>query len=169
MRWIYYKLRQVLQSAMIVTNCGSTQLHSKFELSGAFLYISETTRTNFFKISPRNLHNLYNNVMKISLRLITSNTLTFQDKPILRTGQKSALQRSLFWRFANFSNFMRTIHISMTSAFQCECCQCFTFKRCDKFKLKCTSHGGMYISHYFGKISITSKQWILQRTFLTGS
>ena len=32
----------------------------------------------------------------------------------------------------------------MTSAFQCEYCQCFTFKRCDKFKLKCTSHGGMY-------------------------
>ena len=32
----------------------------------------------------------------------------------------------------------------MTSAFQCEYRQCFTFKRCDKFKLKCTSHGGMY-------------------------
>ena len=24
MRWIYYKLRQVLQSAMIITNCDST-------------------------------------------------------------------------------------------------------------------------------------------------
>ena len=46
----------------------------------------------------------------------------------------------------------------MTSTFQCEYCQCFTFKRCDKFKLKCTSHGGMYSAHYFGKISITSKQ-----------
>ena len=23
---------------------------------------------------------------------------------------------------------------------------------------KCTSHGGMYSAHYFGKISITSKQ-----------
>ena len=53
---------------------------------------------------------------------------------------------------------MRTIHISMTSKFQCEYCQCFTFKRCDKFKLKGTSHGGMYSAHYFGKISITSKQ-----------
>ena len=31
---------------------------------------------------------------------------------------------------------MRTIHISMTSTFQCEYCQCFTFKRCDKSKLK---------------------------------
>ena len=28
----------------------------------AFLYISETTRTNFFKISSRNLHNVYKNV-----------------------------------------------------------------------------------------------------------
>ena len=45
----------------------------------------------------------------------------------------------------------------MTSAFQCEYCQCFTFERRDKFKLKCTSHGGMYSAHYFGKISITSK------------
>ena len=35
---------------------------------------------------------------------------------------------------------MRTIHISMTDAFQCEYC---TFKRCDKFKLKCSSHGGI--------------------------
>ena len=47
-----------------------------------------------------------------------------------------------------------TIHISMTRTFQCEYCQCFTFKRCDKFKLKCTSHGGMCSAHYFGKISI---------------
>ena len=63
--------------------------------------------------------------------------------------------------FLNFSKLMWTIHMSMTSTFQCECCQCFTFKRCDKFKLKCTSHGGMYSAHYFGKISITSKQWML--------
>ena len=55
---------------------------------------------------------------------------------------------------------MQTIHISMTSTFQCEYRQCLTFmiKRCDKFKLKCTSHGGMYSVHHFGKISITSKQ-----------
>ena len=46
---------------------------------------------------------------------------------------------------------MRTTHISMTSTFQCEYCQCFTFKRCDKFKLKCTTHGDMYSAHYFGK------------------
>ena len=78
------------------------------------------------------------------------------------------IQHSLFWRYANFSKLMRTIQISTTSTFQCEYCQCFTFKRCDKFKLKCTSHGGMYSAHYFGKISITSKQWMLQRRFLTG-
>ena len=46
----------------------------------------------------------------------------------------------------------------MASTFQREYCQCFTFKRYDKFELKCTSHGGMYRVHYFGKISITSKQ-----------
>ena len=45
----------------------------------------------------------------------------------------------------------------MTSTFQCEYCQCFTFKRCDEFKLKCTSHGGMYSAYYFGKISINVK------------
>ena len=45
----------------------------------------------------------------------------------------------------------------MTSTFQCEYCQCFTFKRCDKFKLKCTSHGGMYSVHHFGKIYLL--QW----------
>ena len=51
-----------------------------------------------------------------------------------------------------FPKLMQTIHISMTSTFQCEYCQCLTFKRCDKFKLKCTSHGGMYSAHHFGKI-----------------
>ena len=96
----------------------------------AFLYISETTRTNFFKIFSH----------------------------ILRTEEKSALQHSLFWRYANFSKLMRTIHISMTTTFQCEDCQCFTFKICAKFKLKCITHGGMYSAHYFGKIRITSKQ-----------
>ena len=48
----------------------------------------------------------------------------------------------------------------MSSTFQCEYFQCFTFKRCDKFKLKCTSHGGMYSAHYFGKISVPSKQYL---------
>ena len=47
-------------------------------------------------------------------------------------------------------------------------CQCFTFKRCDKFKLKCTSHGGMYSAHYFGKISITSKQMIEKNAWRWG-
>ena len=119
----------------------------------AFLYLSETTLTIFFQISSHKLRNV--------LTLIHCNTLKFQGKPILRTGQKSALQHSLFWRYANFSNLMRTIHISMTSTFQCEYCQCFTFKRYDKLKLQCTSHGGMYSANFFGKNSITSKQWML--------
>ena len=78
---------------------------------------------------------------------------------IKRTGQKSAVQHSLFWRYVNFSKLMRTTHLCMTSTFQWEYCQCFTFKRFDKFKLKCTSHGDMGSANYFGKISITSKQW----------
>ena len=88
-------------------------------------------------------------MLKRSLRLIHCNTLKFQDKPILRTGQKSAL---------NFSKLMRTKHISMTSTFQDEYFQCFTFKRWDKFKLKRTSHGGMYTAHNVVEISITLKQ-----------
>ena len=86
--------------------------------------------------------------------LIHCNTLKFQDKPILRTGQKSALQHSLFWRYANFSKLMRTIHISMTSTFQCEYCQRFTFKRCDKFKPE--THKG---SVFLFVSSITSQQF----------
>ena len=81
--------------------------------------------------------------LKLSLRLIHCTTLKFHDKPTLRTGQKSALQHSPFWRYANFPKLMRTIYISMTGTFQCEYCQCLAFKRCDKFKLKCTSHGVM--------------------------
>ena len=45
-------------------------------------------------------------------------------------------------------DIIRVVRVaSMTSTFQCEYCQCFTFKRCDNFKLKCTSHGGMYCPH----------------------
>ena len=126
-------------------------LHSEFGLLALF-YISETTRTIFFLISSHYLHNVYNNVTPWN----------FQDKPILRAGQKSALQHSLFWSRANFSRLVGTIHISMTSTFQCKNCQCCSFKRCDKFKLKCTSHGDMYSAHYsVGKIRITSKQGML--------
>ena len=57
------------------------------------------------------------------------------------------LRQTYLRRYANFSKLMRTIHTSMTSTFQCEYWQCLTFKRCDKFKVKCTSHGGMYCSH----------------------
>ena len=83
----------------------------------SFLYISETTRTNFLK-SLHIIFIMYIKCLKLSLRLIYCNTLKFQDKPILWTDQKSALQHSLFWRYANFSKLMRTIHISMTSTFQ---------------------------------------------------
>ena len=35
MRWTYYKFRQVLQSAMIITNCDSTRLNSWQRLSSS--------------------------------------------------------------------------------------------------------------------------------------
>ena len=50
----------------------------------------------------------------------------------LRTGQESAFQYSLFRPYANFSKLMPTIHTSMTRTFQCEYCQCSTFKTCNK-------------------------------------
>ena len=121
----------------------------------AFLYIVETTRTIFLKISSHNLHDVYNNVWNFHWDWFTAAPWNF------KTNQKSALQHALFWRYANFSKLMRTIHISMNSTFQREYCQCFTFKRCHKFKLICTGHGGMYSAHCLGKISITSKQWML--------
>ena len=36
------------------------------------------------------------------IELIYCNILKFQDKPTLRTCQKSALQHLLFWRYATF-------------------------------------------------------------------
>ena len=50
-----------------------------------------------------------------SFQFSVCNTLKFKDKPILRIGQKSALQHSLFWRYAKFSKWMRTIHMSVTT------------------------------------------------------
>ena len=56
--------------------------------------------------------------MKLSWRLIHCNTFKFQDEPNVQTGQKSALQHSLFWRYAYVSKLMPTIHTSMISTFQ---------------------------------------------------
>ena len=67
------------------------------------------------------------------------------DRTYSKTGKHSGLVCD------KLSKLMRTIHISMTGTFQCEYCQCFTFKRCDKLKLKCTSHGGMYSAQLFWK------------------
>ena len=63
--------------------------------------------------------------MKLLLRLIYCNTLKFQDKPSPGTGQTSALQHSLLWRYVNSSKLMTTIHTLMASTFQGEYCHCF--------------------------------------------
>ena len=44
----------------------------------AFLYISETTRTNFFKISSHNLHNVYNNVWNFHWDWFTATPWNFK-------------------------------------------------------------------------------------------
>ena len=41
----------------------------------------------------------------------------------------------------------------MTSTFQCEYCQYFSFKRCNKFKLTYTNHGAICI------VRIIWKHW----------
>ena len=79
--------------------------------------------------------------------------LQISSKPILQTFQKSALQHSLFSRYANFSKIMRTIHTSMTSTFYSEFIASFECKTLTILTLKCTSHGGMYSAHYLEKIS----------------
>ena len=61
--------------------------------------------------------------------------------------KKSALQHSLFRRYANFSKLMPTIHTSMASTFQCEHCRVLQSKYEIQVILKCTSHGGMYGEH----------------------
>ena len=71
---------------------------------------------------------------------IDFNTLKFQDKPILRRAVIESVKNPrynihCFDVMLIFSKLMRTIHISMTSTFQCQYFQCFTFKRCHKLKL----------------------------------
>ena len=126
-------------SCFILTRFLTTFLRAtsfKIWTLSAFLNISETTRTNWnfnFKtnLSYEPVKNPRYNIHCFEVMLI-------------------------------FSKLMRTIHISMTSTFQSEYCQCFTFKRCDKFKLNCcTSHGGIYSAHYFGKISVRSRPCML--------
>ena len=54
---------------------------------------------------------MYVLMSETSLTLIHCNTLKFQDEPRPRTDQKSALQHSLFGRYANFPWL---VHFSMT-------------------------------------------------------
>ena len=79
--------------------------------------------------------------------------LKISSKPILRTCQKTALQHSLFSRYANLSKIMSTIHTSMTSTFYFEFIASFECKTLTILTLKFTSHGGMYSAHYLEKIS----------------
>ena len=114
------------------------QPHSKFGLVALFC-ISLKWLERIFSTSHLYSETFIKTYSGLQPREISRETYPTKRSKLLY----SALQHSLFWHYPNFSKLMRTIHISMTNTFQCEYCQCFTFKRCDKFKLKCTSHGGM--------------------------
>ena len=123
------------------------------------------TFSSFFHISLKRLKRIFLKSRHIIFIMYIIRSETFIETDSLQhlkisrqtyptnRSKKCALQHSLFWRYANFSKLMRTIHISMTSTFQCKYCHCFTFKRCDKFKLKCTSHGGMYMRFILEKLA----------------
>ena len=76
-------------------------------------------RRSGFWLVPENLLDFSSShYLPLGLRgWIHCSTLKFQDKPIPLTSQKSALQHSLFWRYANFSKIMRTIHTTIAITF----------------------------------------------------
>ena len=83
------------------------QLYSKFALLALFwLSLKPLERIYFFK--SHHIIFIIHTIMSETF-MIHCNTLKFQDKRILLTGQKSPLQHSLFWRHPNFSKLMRTM------------------------------------------------------------
>ena len=84
------------------------QLHSTFGLLALFCISLKRLERIFLK----SLHTIFRmyviQCLKLSLRLIHFNTLKFQDKTILRTGQISALQHSLFSHIIFIMNIIRS-------------------------------------------------------------
>ena len=104
------------------------QLCSKFWLLALFWISLKRLYRIFFK--------LHHTIFMMSKTFIKIESLQHLEIS-RRTGQKSAFQHSLFWRYAtDFSKLMPTTHTSMASTFQCEYCQCFTFKICNKIHTK---------------------------------
>ena len=90
----------------------------------AFLCISTTAWQIIFK------RNQVISMMCIGMseRMFHSNTLKFQGKRCLQTGQKSPLvKHSLFWCCANFSKLMRTIHFF--ASLECKTLTIFALRR----------------------------------------
>ena len=123
-----WKLTRFLTTCLIATSF-------KIWTFSGFLYISETTRTNVFKISSHNFHNVYNKFRNFYYDWCTATPWNFKTDLSYEPVRKIRPTTFTVWRYANFSKLMQTTHISMTSTFQCEYWQCFLFKRCDKFKL----------------------------------
>ena len=126
------------------------QLHSKFGLLALFCISLKRLERIFLK----SLHIIFIMYIIVSETFINIDSLQHleisrQTYPTNRSKIRATTFTVLTLFSANFSKLMRTIHISMTSTFQYEYFQRFTFKRCDKFQLKCTSsHRGMYSAHH---------------------
>ena len=114
----------------------------------AFLYISETTRTNFFKICSHNLHNVYLIMSESFIKIDSLQHLKISRQTDPRTGQKSALQHSLFWRYANFSKLMQRNIYQWLVHFSVSIVNVLHSKDAMNSNYN-IAHGGMYSAHYF--------------------
>ena len=99
---VFSFLRSCKLTRFLTTSLNATSF--KIWTFSAFLYISETTRTNFFL---KSLHIIF------IMYVIMSETFTKIDSlPHLEISRRTyptkfALQHSLFWRYDNFSKLMR--------------------------------------------------------------
>ena len=145
----------ILKTRFLTTCISATSF--KIWTFSAFMYFSETTRTIFFT----SLHIIFIMYIIMSETFIKIDSLQHleisRQTYSIRTSQKSALQQALFWGYASFSGqylYPWLVHfsVSIVNVF---------IQKMRWIQIKMYYHGGMYGTHYFGKISITTKQWKL--------
>ena len=111
------------------------QLHSKFWFLALFCISLE--RLDRIIFIPHQIIFMTCIIMSETfIKIVHRNTLKFQGKRSLWSGQKSVLQHSLFWRYANFSKLMRTgihswlVHFSLnfTALFECKTLKIFALR-----------------------------------------
>ena len=66
---VFRVLAMLTELTHFLTTCLKSATLLKIWIFSPFLYISETTRNNFLKISSHNLHNIYNNIIGDELLL----------------------------------------------------------------------------------------------------